>query len=328
MRTIVQDGYGPPEVLRIKDVPTPVPASNEVLVRVKAASVTKFDCWQRAGTAPLGFGLLARLTNGPVRPKQPVLGTELAGVVEATGPNVTRFHPGDAVWAYTGAGLEAWTEYRCFPENGTVARKPENLSFAEAGTSLQGFLTALFFLRKADVQPGQKALIYGASGGVGLAAVQLARYFGAQVTGACSASKKDFVTSLGATGALDYRRDDIARDGPVYDVILDTVGRAPISQVRRALKPDGRYLMTTFSLLRLFQALWLRFIGRRDIGLGLLKENRDDLADLGELFESGVLRPALDRTFTMEEAPAAGHYVESGGKAGNVALVMDEGNTF
>lgn len=328
MKTIVQGRYGPPEVLRIKELPTPVPAAGEVLIRIKAASVTKFDCWQRACTAPTGFGLMARLTNGPVRPRQPVLGTELAGVVEAVGSGVTRFNPGDAVWAYTGEGLGAWTTHRCFPEDGMVARKPENLSFAEAGTSLQGFLTALFFLRKAGVRPGQKVLVYGASGGVGLAAVQLARYFNAEVVGVCSAGKSEFVTSLGATRVLDYRRDDISRDGPMYDVVLDTVGLAPMREVRRALKPGGRYLMTTFSLTRLFRALWLRFTGGRDIGLGLLKPSADDLADLGELFETGALRPALDRTFTMEEAAAAGRYVESGGKAGSVALIMDEGATF
>jgi len=325
LKVVAQAGYGPPQVLHVEERPAPAPAGNEVLVRVRAASVTKFDCWQRSCTAPLGFGLLARFANGLLRPRQPVLGTDLAGAVEAVGPGVTRFSPGDAVWAYTGAGLGAWVEYRCFPEDGMIAGKPGNLSFEEAGSCLQGFLTALFFLRKGGTGPGRRVLVYGASGGVGMAAVQLARHMGAEVTGVCSAGKADLVRSLGAAEVLDYRRDDLFGDGSVYDVVLDTVGRAPMLRIRRALKPGGVYLITTFSLPRLFQALWLRLARGRTIGLGMLRETPDDLALLGQLFESGAIRPVLDRTFTIEEAPDAGRYVESGGKAGSVALVMKMG---
>jgi NADPH:quinone reductase-like Zn-dependent oxidoreductase len=227
MKAIVYTKYGPPDVLQLKEVEKPTPKDNEVLIRVHATTATLYDCWVRSSTAPPGFWLFSRIGSGFRTPKQPILGTELAGEIEAVGAEVTRIKVGDQVFGFS-ANLGAYAEYICMSE-GSVGIKPANMSYEEAATVPQGALTALYFLRKGNVQSGGKVLIFGASGGVGGYAVQLSKhYFGAEVTGVCSTSKIEYVKSLGADQVIDYTKEDFTKNGQTYDVILDTIGKIPL----------------------------------------------------------------------------------------------------
>lgn len=324
MRAVVFERYGPPEVLRVSGVGKPSPKQGEVLVKIRATSVTKYDCWVRSATAPPGFGFLMRLASVS-RPKRTILGTELAGEVESVGANVLEFRAGDPVYGYPGMNLGAYAEYICLPA-GAVSIKPVNLTFEEAAGVLQGALTALFFLRKADLKPGRRVLVFGASGGVGGYAVQLAKYhFGAEVTGVCSTAKVDYVSGLGADHVIDYTRNSFTDNGQVYDVIFDTVGKASISRSRMSLTKDGCYLLATFGLSMLFQALWLSRTTNQRFEFGTLAETRDDLDLLRELLEAGVIEPTVDRCFPLARAAEAHRYVETGGKRGSVILKVGSG---
>ena len=323
MKAVVCKKYGPPEVLRLEEVPKPSPGDKEVLVRVRAATVTKYDCWQRRCTAPTGFGLLARLSSGFSRPKRPILGTELAGDIEAVGKDISGFKVGDQVFGYTGMNLGAHAQYICLPEEG-VALKPANMTYEEAATVLQGGLTALFFLRKGHIRAGQKVLIFGASGGVGTFAVQLAKYFGADVTGVCNGAKMEMVKSLGADTVIDYAREDFSKSVDVFDVVLDTVGKSPVSGSRRSLKNGGYYVLTTFGLPKLMRLLWFSITSGKKIFIGTLKERNEDLVFLKELIESGKLIAVIDRVYPLEQAVEAHRYVETGAKTGSVVLKIEK----
>jgi NADPH:quinone reductase-like Zn-dependent oxidoreductase len=320
MEAVICTKYGPPEVLQIQEVDKPTPNDDEVLIRVCATSVTTYDCWVRTATAPPGFGLLARLDSGLTKPKQPILGTELAGQIEAKGKDVTRFRQGDQVYAFA-AMMGAYVEYICLPE-AAVALKPENASYEEAAAVLQGALTAWFFLRKANVQSGQKVLIFGASGGVGMYAVQLARYLGAEVTGVCSASKMDLVRSLGTDKLIDYTQEDFTQSGEIYDVIFDTVGKTPVLRSKKVLKPNGCYIFATFGMPLLIRMLWLSLTSNRKVIFGLLKEQTEDLIFLKELIETGKLKVVIDRSYPLEQIVDAHRYVEQGHKKGNVVITV------
>ncbi|MFC2031206.1 NAD(P)-dependent alcohol dehydrogenase [Chloroflexota bacterium] len=323
MKAIVYEKYGPPEVLQLKEVEKPGPKDNEVLIKIHATTVTKYDCWMRSCTAPPGFGLLMRISSGR-RPKQPILGTELAGEVEAVGGDVTRLEIGDQVYAYPGMSLGAYAEYICLPEE-AVAIKPVNVTYAEAAAVLQGALTAWFFLRKANIQRGDKVLIFGASGGVGGYAVQLAKHHsGAEVTGVCSTPKLAYVKSLGADQAIDYTKEDFAHNGLVYDVIFDTVGKTLVSSTKRSLKEKGWYLLTTFGLPMLVQLLWLSKTGSQNLEFGTLAEKTADLIFVRDLVESGVIKPVIDRCYPLEQAAEAHRYVETGQKKGSVVISVQE----
>ena len=239
--------FGPPEVLHLTEVDKPTPGDNDVLIRVHATSVTKYDCWVRSRTAPPGFQFLLRVISGRT-PKKPILGTELSGYVEAVGEAVTRFTPGDSVYGYPGMNLGAYAEYICLPEN-AVAMKPTNATYEESAAVLQGALTAMYFLQTAGIHPRDRVLVFGASGGVGSYAVQLAKHhFAADVTGVCSSSKMAFVKSLGADRVIDYSKEDFTQNGEKYDVIFDTVGKTSVPRSVRSLKTGGTYLIATFGL--------------------------------------------------------------------------------
>jgi NADPH:quinone reductase-like Zn-dependent oxidoreductase len=321
MRAIVCEEYGPPEILQLKEVETPKPKEGEVRIRIQATTVTKYDCWMRSGTAPPGFGLLMRIASSR-KPKQPILGTELAGEIDAVGAGVTGFKTGEAVYGYPGMNLGAYAEYICLPE-GSVANMPANLSFNAAAGVLQGALTALYFLSKANIQQGQKILIFGASGGVGSYAVHLAKYhFGADVTGVCSTKKLDFVKSLGAERVIDYSKEDFSQSGTVYDIIFDTVGKTSIANTRKSLKENGTYLLATFGLPMLVQLLWLSRTSKQNFVYGALKEKNKDMVLLRELLEAGVIKPVIDRSYPFEQIAEAHRYVESGAKKGIVSIVV------
>ena len=322
MKAIVFTKYGSPDVLQLKDVEKPTPKDNEVLIKVHATTVTLFDCWQRSCTAPFGFGLLSRLASGLRKPRQPILGTELAGEVEAVGKDVEQFMKGDQIFGFTGS-LGAHAEYICMPEDGMVAIKPANMTYDEAAAVPQGALTALTFLRKGNIQSGQKILIFGASGGVGTYAVQLAKYFGAEVTGVCSTKKLELVRSLGADNVIDYNKEDFTKSGETYDIIFDTIGKSPFSGSKRSLKKEGFYIFTTFGLPRLFRMLWLNMTSNKKAKIGILEERIEELIFLKELIEAGKLTSVIDRRYPLEQIAEAHRYVESGQKKGQVVINLE-----
>jgi len=321
MKAIVYEKYGSPEVLHLSEVEKPTPQDSKVLIKVHATSVTKYDCWMRSCTAPPGFNLLMRIASGRT-PKQPILGTELAGEVAAVGEGVTRLKVGDAVYGYPGMKLGAYAEYICLPEE-AVALKPTNISFEEAAAVLQGAMTAWFFLSKANIQPGQKVLIFGASGGVGGYAVQLAKHsFKTDVTGVCSTSKMEYVKSLGADQVIDYTQEDFTKNGQVNDVVFDTVGKTLVSRTKKSITPNGWYLLATFGLPMLVQLLWLSKSSNLNLEYGTLSETTEDLLLVKELVESSVIRPTVDRCYPLDQAAEAHSYVESGQKMGNVIITV------
>jgi NADPH:quinone reductase-like Zn-dependent oxidoreductase len=319
MKAIIYEKFGPPEVLHLGEVEKPRPQDNEVLIKVHAAGVTLYDCWNRSCTSPPGFNLLMRIASGRV-PKLPVLGTDLSGEIATVGKGVSHLNVGDPVYAFTGMRFGAYAEYICLPEE-SVAHKPSNTTYEEASGILYGALTAWHFLQKAKIRPGQQVLIVGASGGVGGYAVQLAKhYLKADVTGVCRGSKMNYVRSLGADQVIDYTQEDFTKDGKHYDVVFDTMGKTSVSRTRKTIKPNGWYLLATFGLPMLIQLTWLSKRSNLNIEYGLLEETIDDLLFIKEMVENGVIKPAIDRRFPFEQAADAHRYVESGQKMGNVVL--------
>jgi NADPH:quinone reductase-like Zn-dependent oxidoreductase len=327
MRAVVCTKYGPPEVLQLQELAKPIPKDNEVLIRVCATTVTLYDCWGRSATTPPGFGLLNRLASGIRKPKQPILGTEFAGEIEAIGKDVTLFKKEDQVFGFTGMDSGCYVEYICRPEDGMVGLKPVNMTFEEAAAVPYGALTANYFLSKGNIQPGQKVLIFGASGGVGTFAVQFAKHLGAVVTGICSTPKVEFVKSLGADKVIDYTQEDFTKSGETYDVIFDTIGRSPFSGSKKSLKKGGYYLFATFGLLRFFRILWLKLTSSKKVGpLGVVEEKPEDLVFLKELIETGKLKVVIDKRYPIEQIAEAHGYVESGQKKGQIVITIDQNN--
>jgi len=316
MKAIVYTKFGPPDVLQLQEVEKPTPKDNEVLIKIYATTVVKEDPDMRASP---GF-------NGLLKPRHPILGQELAGEVEAIGRNVTRFQSGDQVY---GIGMfAAYAEYICIPEDGALAIKPVNMSYEEAASVPNGALTALPFLRdKGNIQPGQTVLIYGASGSVGAAAVQLARYYGAEVTGVCSTVNLEWVKSLGADQVIDYTQEDFTENGKTYDIIFDTVGKRSFSECKGSLADAGVYLTTVPTPVIMFQALWPAKSGSKKVkfvaaGLRPASEKIKDLVFLTELIEAGKLKPVIDRVYPLEQIVEAHRYVEQGHKKGNVVITV------
>lgn len=323
MKAAFATAYGGPEVVQLRDVPEPVPKANEVLVRVCATTVSSGDARLRGARFPSGFGAIARLVFGVTRPRQPILGTELSGIVEATGSAVTRFRPGDRVFAFAGAGMRCHAELRCVPETGAIAALPQGFSFEEAAAISFGGTTALYFLRDvAKLQPGERVLINGASGAVGSAALQLARYSGAHVTGVSSAANAELVRSLGASEVIDYRTTDFAASGERYDVILDTVGTAPFSRSRAVLKPQGRLLIIAAGLGELLKSpVQSRTNGLKVAG-GTAPDRAEDIAELKRLCDAGAYRPVIDSVLPFARIAEAHARVDTGHKAGSVVVTL------
>ncbi|NBI30887.1 NAD(P)-dependent alcohol dehydrogenase [Chengkuizengella marina] len=325
MKAIVYEKYGPPDVLQLKEVEKPNPRDNEVLIKIYATTVTAEDPKQRGFTFPPLFWLPTGILFGFRKPRMKILGFELAGEVESIGKSVKRFKKGDQVFGYTGLSFGAYAEYKCMPEDGLLAIKPTNITYEEAAASPNGALSALVFLRnKGIIQKGEKVLIYGASGSVGTYAVQLAKYFGAEVTGVCSTMNIELVKSLGADKVIDYTKDDFTQSGETYDIIFDTVGKSSFSQSKSSLKKNGRYLLTHFGLSDIFQMLWTTMIGNKKV-IGTAANfnwKPEDLNLLKELYEARKLKSVIDRLYPLEEAVEAHRYVEKGHKKGNVVLTL------
>lgn len=328
MKAVVYEHYGSPEVLKLQEVSKPAPKDNEILIRIYAVSVNVGDLWARNFKAitpskfsmPLPLWLPSRLYFGWTKPKISILGSEFAGRIESVGRDVKRFKKGDPVFGYRGQSMGANAEYLCVPENGMVEIKPSNMSYEEAATVPYGALTALSLLRKANLQPGQKVLINGASGGIGSAAVQLAKYFGAEVTGVCGTPRLEFVRALGADKVIDYTNEDFTQNGESYDLIFDIPGKSSFSKCRNSLKPDGIYLLASFKMKQLFQMLWTSMTGGRKVICALSSEKVEDLAFIRELAEAGKFQAIIDRHFPLEQTAEAHTYIENGFKKGNVVI--------
>ncbi len=323
MKAIVYTEYGPPDVLHLQEVEKPTPKANEVLLKVHAATVTAGDVNMRGFTfVPPGFGFLPRLMFGLRKPRKPILGIEAAGEVEAVGSAVTLFKPGDQVFGSNAVRLGAYAEYVCWPENRALALKPANLTYEEAAALSFGGLTALYFLRdKAKLQKGRQILIIGASGGVGTAMVQIARYYGAEVTGVCSTPNLDLVKSLGADYVVDYTQEDVTKNGKTYDVIADTVcGKASFARYQASLKPNGLYLAVAGGPREMIQTLLTSIRGGKKVISGMGGESNQALDFLKELAEVGHLKPFIDKTFSLEQTADAHRYADTGRKRGNVVI--------
>ncbi|HUU39144.1 MAG TPA: NAD(P)-dependent alcohol dehydrogenase [Candidatus Desulfaltia sp.] len=331
MKAIVCTKYGPPDVLQLKEVEKPTPKDNEILVKVHATTVTTGDVNARGFVfVPPGLRLLARLMFGLRKPKKTILGTELAGEIEAVGKDVKSFKEGDQVFGIDGNGLGAYAEYKCLAEEGALVIKPASMNYEEAAAVPNGALTSLYFLRdKGSIRSGQKVLIIGASGSVGTAAVQIARSFGAEVTGVCSTANLEMVRSLGADKVVDYTQEDFTQSGETYDIIFDTVvGRTSFSRCKNSLNQNGRYLAVAGGLKELVQMLWTSMIGNKKVifGGGLACERKDKLLFIKELVEAGKIKPVIDRSYPLEQMVEAHKYADKGHKKGNVVITVAHNN--
>jgi len=321
MKAIVCTKYGPPEVLQLEELTKPAPKGEEILVRVYATTVTSGDRRVRSFTVPRLFWLPGRIALGFEKPRRPILGMEFSGEIKAIGKDVRRFKVGDQIFGSTGHSFGAYAEYCCMPEDGVVAIKPANLTYAEAAAIPFGGRTALYFLRKGDIQRGQRILINGASGAVGAYAVQLAKYFGAEVTGVCSTANVATVKSLGADEVIDYTNEDFANSGHTYDIIFDVVGKTTFSRCKSSLKKNGFYLHTVMMLPGL-KGLWYSMTTGKKVVGGTPSEESESLDFLRELIETGKIKPVIDRCYPLEQIVEAHRYVDKGHKRGNVAITI------
>ncbi|PEA90549.1 NAD(P)-dependent alcohol dehydrogenase [Bacillus thuringiensis] len=301
MKAIICTKYGPPNVLQLQNIEKPKPKKNEVLVKIHATSVSTGDCRIRGFNSPLLFWIPMRIILGFRKPRKPILGVELSGEIEDIGSDVTQFKKGDPVFALTELNLGGYAEYTCVHESGLIALKPTNVTYEEAAVIPFGGTSALHFLRKGQIKKGQRVLIYGASGSVGTAAVQLAKYFGATVTAICSSSNFDLVTALGADNVIDYMKEDFTKLGEHYDIIFDAVGKYNKSLCTDALMPNGKYVSVN--------------------GM-MAKVSKEDMNLLKQLAETEKLKPVIDRTYRLEEIAEAHIYVEKGHKKGNVSITL------
>ena len=332
MKAIVYTEYGPPDVLQLKEVAKPDPKEDEVLIRIYATSVNYGDLVARnfkeisprKFNMPFLFWLLAKISFGIRKPKISILGSEFAGEVESTGKDVKSFKQGDQVFGYLGQSMGAYAEYLSVPEDGVLAIKPANMSSEEAAVVPMGAIMALYLLReKGNIQSGQKVLINGASGSIGSAAVQLAKYYGAEVTGVCSTPRLEFVKSLGADKVIDYTKEDFTQSGETYDLIFDILGRSSFSRCKSSLSQNGHCLYASFKMSQIIQMLWTSMTSSKKVICALAPGSTEDLVSVKELIEAGKIKAAIDRCFPLEQTAEAHRYVETGLKKGHIAITVE-----
>ena len=324
MRAVVYDRYGAPDVLRLEEVERPVPKEDEVLIKIHATAVTRSDCATREANRRSGLAvtLISRFISGIRRPKQRILGSEMAGEIEAVGAAVSEFAVGDEVFGTSGFRFGAYAEFICIRESARIAPKPEGMSFEQAAAVCDGGLGALWCLRLADLRKGQRILIYGASGAIGTAGVQLAKYFGTDVTAVCNTKNLELVRSLGADRVIDYTQEDFTKNGQTYDVIFDAVGKHSFRRSKGSLKRGGSYLATD-GLRNLILALWTSRIGDKKVMFSIPpRYTKQDVLFLKELIEAGRYRAVIDRSYPLEDVVEASWYVETEQKTGNVVLTV------
>lgn len=325
MKAVVYDTYGPPDVLRLENVERPVPKEDEVLVKVHAATVNRFDVHTREANAKSGLAvsLLSRAVSGLRRPRRRILGSEFAGEVVTAGSAVTEFGVGDRVFGNTGMRFGTHAEFVCVPESGKIAPMPAGATFEEAAPVTDGALNSLWCLRLADIHQGERILIYGASGSLGTAAVQLAKYFGADVTAVCRTKNVELVRSIGADHVIDFTKEDFTKNGETYDVIFDAVGKHSFKRSKGSLKPGGRYLACD-GLMNLILAIWTPRFGDKKVIFQLPPRwTKQDVLFMKDLIEAGRYRAVVDRCYAMEDVVEAARYVETERKIGNVVLTIN-----
>ncbi|WP_281239537.1 NAD(P)-dependent alcohol dehydrogenase [Flavobacterium praedii] len=317
MKAIVYTQYGSPEVLELKDVEKPIPKDNEILIRIRATAVNSGDVRLRKADP-----FAVRLFFGLFKPKTSILGSVFSGEIESIGSSVQHFKVGDEVFGHTDMSFGTYASYKCFPEDGSIALKPNTITHQEVAVIPFGGTTALHFLKKASVQKDQKVLVFGASGAVGTAAVQLAKYFGANVTGVCSTANIDLVKSLGADKVIDYSKEDFTKNGETYDLIFDSVNKMSISDSLDSLKIYGTLILSAAGLSETLQGSWISMTNSRKIKVmtGIISHKAEDINFLKTLIEAGQLKPVIDRTYSLEQMAEAHTYVEKGHKKGNIAI--------
>jgi NADPH:quinone reductase-like Zn-dependent oxidoreductase len=330
MKAIVYTEYGPPDVLQLKEMQKPAPKDDEVLIRVYATPVNYGDLLARnfknisarEFNMPLPLLLPTRMVFGFTKPKINILGSEFAGEIESAGKDVKRFKKDDQVFGYLGQRMGAYAEYLCMPEDGLGAVKPANMTYVEAAAVPYGAIMAMSLLRKGHLQSGHKVLINGASGGIGSAAIQLAKYYGAEVTGVCGTPRLEYVKSLGADQVIDYTAEDFTQNGETYDLIFDILGKSSFSQCKSSLKQNGIYLLASFKMKPLYQMLWTKIVGSQKVICAMASEKSDDLVFIKELIEAGKFKAIIDQCFPLEQAAEAHRYVEKGYKKGSVIITV------
>jgi NADPH:quinone reductase-like Zn-dependent oxidoreductase len=320
MKAIVYTEYGPPEVLRMREVEKPYPKNNEVLIKIHATTVNRTDC----GFRKPEYGFIVRLFNGLFRPKKNILGTELAGEIEAVGNDVKTFKPGDQVFGLSPSNFGTHAEYICLPELGSIAKKPVNMSYEEAAAVCDGLMLAMNLMRGIDFREAQKILINGASGSIGSACVQLAKHYGANITAVCDTKNLELVKTLGADKTIDYTKDDFTRDDQVYDVVIDAVGKSSFFRCKRLLKPGGVFLSTDLGFLAQnpFLALVTPLFCSKKVRFPIPKVSKEEILFFKDLIEAGGYRAVIDRRYPLEQIVDATRYVETGQKTGNVVIVI------
>jgi len=330
MKAIIYTEYGPPEVLKLREIEKPVPKNNEVVVKIYGVHVNFGDMIvrnfknmsPRKFYMPLPLWIITRIVLGLNTPRINIVGSEYSGVIEAIGKDVTRFKIGDEVFGYRSMNMGANAEYMSTASEGLLTTKPKNMTFEESATVPYGALTALNLLRKVNIKSGQKILINGASGSIGSQAVQLAKYFGAEVTGVCSTPRLDFVKSMGADNVIDYTKEDFTQNGETYDLIFDILGKSSFSKCKNSLEINGRYLLASFKMKQLFQMIWTKIIGSQKVICAMAGEKVEDLQYIKDLIEGGYIKSFIDKRFTLEQTAEAHKYIENGLKKGQVVIVV------
>ncbi len=319
MQAMVYTKYGPPEVFQLKEVPDPIPKDNQILIKIAATSVSSGD-WKLRKAEPF----IIRLFFGMIRPRKTILGYVLVGKVIAMGKKVSLFKQGDEVWGTTGMSMGAYAHYKCLPEKAVVTKKPSNMTHEQAAAIPFGGNTALYYLRKANIKSAHKVLIYGASGAVGTAAVQLAKYFGANVTAVCSTTNIAMVSSLGADKVIDYTKEDFSKTAERYDIIFDTVGKTNFNGCINLLNKNGYLLLTAPRFLDMLKGIWVSLGNDKKVVSGVMNETADDLLFLKNLIEQNKMKAVIDRCYPLEQLADAHRYVEQGHKKGNVVITLKQ----